>query len=111
MEFVLDAFIDALKIWPLLVIVYVVFEFMGNQRTTYLKNHRLGPVLGAIGGCIPQCGASVAASSLYAAGSITLGTLLSVFISTSDEAIPLMLTYRDQGAFIILLWFYNIWCG
>ena len=103
MEFVLDAFIDALKIWPLLVIVYVVFEFMGNQRTTYLKNHRLGPVLGAIGGCIPQCGASVAASSLYAAGSITLGTLLSVFISTSDEAIPLMLTYRDQGAFIILL--------
>ena len=60
MEFVLDAFIDALKIWPLLVIVYVVFEFMGNQRTTYLKNHRLGPVLGAIGGCIPQCGASVA---------------------------------------------------
>lgn len=43
MEFVLDAFIDALKIWPLLVIVYVVFEFMGNQRTMYLKNHRLGP--------------------------------------------------------------------
>ena len=37
MEFVIDAFIDALKIWPLLVIVYVVFEFMGNQRTTYLK--------------------------------------------------------------------------
>lgn len=103
MEFIWDAFIDTVRIWPLLIVVYVVFEFIGNQRTTYLRGNHMGPVLGAMSGCIPQCGASVAASSLYAAGSITIGTLLSVFISTSDEAIPLMLAYRNQWSFIILL--------
>lgn len=103
MGFILDTFIDTVKIWPLLIMVYVVFEFIENQRTTYLKDRHMGPVLGAMSGCIPQCGVSVAASSLYATGSITLGTLLSVFISTSDEAIPLMLTYRNQWSFIILL--------
>ncbi|MDO4925833.1 MAG: hypothetical protein Q3980_09235 [Turicibacter sp.] len=59
--------------------------------------------MGEISGCIQQCGASVAASSLYATRAITLGTLITVFISTSDEAILLMMTYREQWPFIILL--------
>lgn len=83
--------------------VYVFFKFIGNQQTTYLRDYHIGLVLGAMSGCIPQYGASVAASSLYAAGSITIGTLLSAFILTSDEAIPLMLVYRNQWSFIILL--------
>ncbi len=102
-ELVLDALLDTFKIWPLLMVVYLLFEFIGNRRSVYLKGYRLGPTLGALSGCIPQCGASVAASSLYAEGNITLGTLLAVFISTSDEAIPLMLAYKDQWLFIVWL--------
>ena len=54
------------------------------------------PILGALSGCIPQCGASVAVSSLYASGMITVATLLAVFLSTSDEAIPLMMAHPNQ---------------
>lgn len=103
MGILLDALSDTIKILPLLVGVYIIFEWIEVRGNMYLKRCPLGPVLGAISGCIPQCGASVAASSLYATGSITLGTLLAVFISTSDEAIPLMMTYCEQWPFIILL--------
>ena len=52
---------------------------------------RMGPLIGALLGCVPQCGFSVMASELYVSGVVTLGTLLSVYLSTSDEAVIILL--------------------
>lgn len=103
MEFLLDALIDSLKVWPLLYTIYIGFEWMGSSHTSLFAKKTVSPLIGAIGGCIPQCGVSVIASSLFANRYITMGTLLAVFLSTSDEAIPLMLTYPDQWKMIVRL--------
>lgn len=96
LDLVIDAVLDTVKIWPLLFLVYLVFEFIGNKRSDYLKGKTMGPIIGALSGCIPQCGASVAAAGLYARRAITIGTLFAVFISTSDEAIPLLMMYPEK---------------
>ena len=96
MDLIMDAILDTLKIWPFLWGIYIMFEYIGNKRTISLNNSTLTPILGALSGCIPQCGASVAAASLYASRMITVGTLLAVFLSTSDEAIPLMMAHPNQ---------------
>ncbi len=98
-----DAFLDTIKIWPFLWMIYLMFEYIGNKRNVLTRKSKLTPVLGALSGCIPQCGASVAAASLYADGIITVGTLFAVFLSTSDEAIPLMMTYPQEWQTIIKL--------
>ncbi len=103
MDLLWDAFLDTIKIWPFLWIVYLFFECIGNKRNALIRQSKMTPVLGALSGCIPQCGASVAAASLYADGIITVGTLLAVFLSTSDEAIPLMMTYPQEWQTIVKL--------
>ena len=101
-----DVLHDALPMLPFLFITYLLMEYLehrGNERLTKgLENaRRLGPVIGAVFGVIPQCGFSVLASGLYMNGTITLGTLLAVFISTSDEAIPILVSQPDQFSTLI----------
>ena len=103
MDLLMDAFLDTAKVWPLLYIVYAIFEWVEHKQINLCAKKELGPIAGALSGCIPQCGASIAASSLYSGRVITLGTLLAVFISTSDEAIPLMFTHVNQWKMIALL--------
>ncbi len=98
-ELILDAVIDTVKTLPFLFIVYLAIEFisskLSNIQTFLKKADKLGPVIGAATGCIPQCGFSVAASSLYSAGAIGAGTLAAVFISTSDEAVPILMSHSE----------------
>ena len=96
MDLIIDALLDTLKIWPFLWLVYIMLEYIGSKRTISLEKHTLTPILGALSGCIPQRGASVATASLYASGMITVGTLLAVFLSTFDEAIPLIMAHPNQ---------------
>ncbi|EGC92949.1 MULTISPECIES: putative manganese transporter [Turicibacter] len=103
MDLLMDAFLDTAKVWPLLYIVYAIFEWVEHKQINLCAKKELGPIAGALSGCIPQCGASIAASSLYSGRVITLGTLLAVFIATSDEAIPLMFTHVNQWKMIALL--------
>jgi len=100
------AFIDTIKIMPFIFLIYLVIEYLEHRNNTYLS-HRLmghqkrGAVFGAIFGSIPQCGFSVIASDMYSRRAITLGTLIAVFVATSDEAIPIILTEPGQWKLMI----------
>lgn len=92
---------DALPMIPILFLTYLFMEYVEHKSNEQFKNkllsaRRLGPFIGAVLGLIPQCGFSVIASGLYMNGSISIGTLLAVFISTSDEAIPILIAQPKQ---------------
>ena len=112
MDFVLDAVldgvIDTLKMVPFLLVAFLLLEALERYSETHRDSAltRLGgagPVVGAVFGCVPQCGFSVAAANLYAGGVITLGTLLAVFLSTSDEAVLLLLGNPGQAGNVLRL--------
>jgi hypothetical protein len=97
MEILKEAFFDTGKLVPLLAAIYFIVAFMeyryGGRMRHYLAHLRYwGPAAGAVFGCLPQCGFSVIASALYVKRLISVGTLLAVFISTSDEAVPILLS-------------------
>ena len=98
----LDALLDSLKVFPFLFLMYVLIEFL-ESRTSVTRNKNilrgnLAPLLGAATGIIPQCGFSVMAAKLYDKKLIRTGTLLAVFLATSDEALILLLTDITNGA-------------
>lgn len=97
---IIDALLHALKdtliAIPFLFLAYLIMEFIEHKasdkmETSLKKYGRLGPLIGGPLGCIPQCGFSASASNLYTAGMITEGTLIAVFLATSDEAIPILI--------------------
>lgn len=107
-ELFLDALIDSAKMIPFLLVIYFLVEWFerkfGNTIEHRLeKTAKAGPVLGALFGCVPQCGFSVVAASLYSRRIITTGTLLAVILSTSDEAIPVLLSQPDQVGTVLKL--------
>lgn len=96
-DVILDTLIDTLKLIPFLLITYILMEFIENKTSEKSKNAikkagKLGPFIGGILGIVPQCGFSAAAASLYSARIITLGTLIAVFLSTSDEMLPILIS-------------------
>lgn len=92
-----DAVKDTLIIIPILYLSYLLVSYFShndNEKYSKILHHtnKAGPVIGAFLGCVPQCGFSSVMSQLYSKKVITLGTLIAVFIATSDEAIPLMIS-------------------
>ena len=97
LEVLLDTGIDALKLLPFLFITYLIMEYIEHKTGEKTKNiikksGKWGPVFGAILGIFPQCGFSAAAANLYAGRVITLGTLIAIFLSTSDEMLPILIS-------------------
>ena len=91
-----DVLIDGARMIPFLLFAFLLIElvekYTGEKRDRILmKGNKAGPIIGALFGCIPQCGFSVVAANLYAERLVSVGTLLAVFMSTSDEAIIVML--------------------
>lgn len=104
LDVLLDAVLDTAKMLPFLFLAFLLMEFIehraGDKLADFLgragSKTAVGPAAGAVLGCIPQCGFSVAASNLYAGRIITVGTLIAVFVSTSDEAIPVLLAHHEM---------------
>ena len=112
MELILDAMLDALidgvKMLPFLYLAYLLIEWLERHHGERIENALAGGghwgfFPGALLGCVPQCGFSAVASNLYASRVITPGTLLAVFIATSDEAIPLLAAEPSQWSSLVLL--------
>ena len=97
LEIIEDTIIDAIKLLPFLFITYLIMEYiehkMGHKtKHAIKKSGKWGPIIGSILGAFPQCGFSVSATNLYAGRVITLGTLIAVYLSTSDEMLPIFIS-------------------
>ena len=106
-DIVLDAFLDTFKVFPFLLLIYVLIEIL-EHRTSFTQNRKilqgeLAPLIGSATGLVPQCGFSVMAAKLYDGGFIRTGTLLAVFIATSDEALIIMLSELSTAGAIMPL--------
>ena len=100
-DFVQDAVIDSVSLIPFLFVVFVFIELFENyfaKKIIWLLKYseKIGPVIGALFAIIPQCGFSIVASLLYVKKFISIGTLLAVYIATSDEAIPILLAKPNE---------------
>ena len=97
LDAILEAIIDSIKILPFLFITYLLMEYLEHKTSEKSKNvikksGKFGPIFGGLLGAIPQCGFSVSATNLYAGRVITLGTLISIYLSTSDEMLPILIS-------------------
>lgn len=97
LEIIEDTLLDSVKLIPFLFLTYLAMEWMEHKtgdaaKKIVEKSGKLGPLVGAVLGAFPQCGFSAAGSSLYAGRVITLGTLFAIYLSTSDEMLPIMLS-------------------
>ena len=105
-EFLKDALIDSLNLLPFLFIMFILVELL--ERYFIKKRHlvvffmkKIGPMFGSLIASIPQCGFSVIASTLYTKRILSRGTLICVYLATSDEAIPVLIA-EPEKAYLIL---------
>lgn len=104
-DVILDAFLDTLKVFPFLLVIYILIEFL-EHKTSFTRNRKilqgeLAPLIGSATGLVPQCGFSVMAAKLYDKGLIRTGTLIAVFLATSDEAFIILLSSGTSAAAIM----------
>ena len=105
-EIIIDSVIDSIKLLPFLFLTYLFMEWLEHKTGSAARNRirtagKLGPVWGGLLGVIPQCGFSAAASSLFTGRVITVGTLIAVYLSTSDEMFPIMISNAVPAVTII----------
>lgn len=105
-DVILDTLLDALKLVPFLFLTYLAMEYLEHktgERASALVERagRFGPVIGGVLGIVPQCGFSAAASNLYAGRVITLGTLIAIYLSTSDEMLPILISEQASVGMIL----------
>lgn len=105
-EFLQEAVAESINLIPFLFIIFLFIEIFENYFAEKIENlslgsRTLGPLIGSCLASIPQCGFSVIATMLYVKRFITLGTLIAVYLATSDEAIPILLVYPQHFSVII----------
>lgn len=108
-EVLLGGVLDTLKILPFLFITYLLMELIEHKasaqtRSFMERSGAAGPAVGGLLGAIPQCGFSAAAANFYTGRVISLGMLISIFLSTSDEMLPIMISGKiSAGAIFAIL--------
>ena len=116
LDVILDTLIDALKLLPFLFITFLIMELIEHKYSEKLskklaKVNKVGPVLGSLLGIIPQCGISASATNLYITRVISIGTLISVYLSTSDEMLPVLISENANISVILKLLLIKFICG
>lgn len=99
LECILDSLIDTIKLIPYLLVTFIILEYLEHKLSKknekmLKKNKKYGPIIGALLGALPQCGFSTMAASLFSSKVITIGTLIAVFLATSDEMLPIMISEK-----------------
>ena len=112
----LDGLIDTLKLLPYLLVTFLLLEFIEHKFTKknkeiLSKNKKYGPVVGGLLGALPQCGFGSMAANLFSARVITMGTLIAVFLSTSDEMLPIMISERADILVLIKILSFKVIVG
>ena len=107
-DVILDTLTDSVKLIPFLFLTYLLLEFIEHKAKEKTENimrrsGALGPIIGGALGAVPQCGFSASASNLYAENIITAGTLIAVFLSTSDEMLPVMIASKAPILTILII--------
>ena len=115
-EIIIDTLIDTLKLVPFLFIAFLLIElfehkFSKKSIKVVESSGKYGPILGSILGIIPQCGFSVMATNLYVTRLITLGTLISICLSTSDEMLPILISEKAEFSLIIKILLIKLFIG
>lgn len=105
-EILKHTLLDTVKLIPFLFLTYLLMEFLehksGDAAANWLRRSgKVGPLVGGAFGVVPQCGFSAAASGLYAGRIITAGTLIAVYLSTSDEMLPIMISHGAPLSFVL----------
>lgn len=105
-EIIIETLVDSIKLLPFLFITFLVMEYVEhklNKKTkkTIEKAGKLGPLIGSLLGAFPQCGFSVAATNFYATKIITVGTLVAIYLSTSDEMLPILISEKADITLIV----------
>lgn len=104
LDIIQDTLLDTVKLLPFLFVTFLLIEYIEhkiNNKKIITKSQKFGPFFGSLLGIIPQCGISASATNLYATRIITLGTLISVYLSTSDEMLPLLIANKTDGNTIL----------
>lgn len=107
---------DTITLIPFLFIAFLIIEliehkFSKKTKELITKSGKLGPLVGASLGAVPQCGFSVVATNLYTTRIITLGTLISIYLSTSDEMLPILISRNIDISIIVMILLIKIFVG
>lgn len=108
LEILEHSLLDTLKLVPFLFLTYLAMEYMEHKTGSKAQNlikkaGKFGPVLGGLLGIVPQCGFSAAASNLFAGRVITVGTLVAIYLSTSDEMLPILFSVKAPANEIAMI--------
>ncbi|MEG2831350.1 MAG: putative manganese transporter [Bacilli bacterium] len=119
-EIIIETLTDSIKLFPFLFLTFLLMEFIEHKLTSknkkiLQKSGKFGPLIGSILGLFPQCGFSAAASNLYAVRIISMGTLISIYLATSDEMLPIMLSkqvpFTIISSILLVKFFIALICG
>lgn len=115
-DVILDTLLDTAKLLPFLFLTYLLMEYLehrsGDATGRLLgRSGRIGPLIGGLLGIVPQCGFSAAAAGLYAGRVITVGSLLSVWLATSDEMLPILISSGASVWFVLRFLLVKLICG
>ena len=115
-DIVIDTLIDGLKLIPFLFIAFLIIELIEHKlsnrnKDLITKTGKFGPMFGSVLGMFPQCGFSVLATNLYVTRIVSLGTLISIYLSTSDEMLPILLSENVEIGLIIKILLIKLFIG
>lgn len=116
LEIIEETLLDSVKLLPFLFIAFLIIELIEHKlsnksKKLITKSDKFGPIIGGVLGVIPQCGFSVMATNLYVTRIISLGTLISVYLSTSDEMLPILLSSKTDISIILKIIFIKLIIG